>query len=102
MLPNVFPGAGDHPEYNTADASLWFFEPWRAYVEATGDVGALRDVFPVLSDMIEWHERGMRYGIGVDPTDGLLKAGAQGVHSRGWMRRLEIGWLLRAWASRSR
>jgi 4-alpha-glucanotransferase len=25
MLPNVFPGAGDHPEYN-ADASLWFFE----------------------------------------------------------------------------
>jgi len=84
MLPNVFPGAGDHPEYNTADASLWFFEAWRAYVEATGDVGALRDVFPVLSDMIEWHERGTRYGIGIDPTDGLLKAGAQGVQLT-WM-----------------
>ena len=84
MLPNVFPGAGDHPEYNTADASLWFFEAWRAYVEATGDVVALRDVFPVLSDMIEWHERGTRYGIGIDPTDGLLKAGAQGVQLT-WM-----------------
>src|SRR6476646_9771294 len=84
MLPNVFPGAGDHPEYNTADASLWFFEAWRAYVEATGDVGALRGVFPVLSDMIEWHERGTRYGIGIDPTDGLLKAGAQGVQLT-WM-----------------
>ncbi len=35
MLPNVFPGAGERPEYNTADASLWFFEAWRAYVEAT-------------------------------------------------------------------
>ena len=46
MLPNVFPGAGDHADYNTADASLWFFEAWRAYVEATDDIGALRDVSP--------------------------------------------------------
>ncbi len=84
MLPNVFPGAGDHPEYNTADASLWFFEAWRAYVEATGDTEALREVFPVLSDMIEWHQRGTRYGIGVDPADGLLKAGAEGVQLT-WM-----------------
>ena len=41
MLPNVFPGAGATPEYNTADASLWFVEAWRAYVEATGDEAAL-------------------------------------------------------------
>jgi 4-alpha-glucanotransferase len=84
MLPNVFPGAGDHAEYNTADASLWFFEAWRAYVEATGDTAALRDVFPVLTDMIAWHERGTRYGIGVDRADGLLKAGAEGVQLT-WM-----------------
>jgi len=45
MLPNVFPGAGDHPAYNTADASLWFFEAWRAYVDATGDIDSLREVF---------------------------------------------------------
>ena len=38
MLPNVFPGAGETPDYNTADASLWFFEAWRAYVATTGDV----------------------------------------------------------------
>src|SRR5215471_9860663 len=75
MLPNVFPGAGDRAEYNTADASLWFFEAWRAYFDATADLAALRKVFPVLSDMIEWHRKGTRYGIGVDPTDGLLKAG---------------------------
>jgi 4-alpha-glucanotransferase len=84
MLPNVFPGAGDHAEYNTADASLWFFEAWRAYVEATGDTAALRDVFPVLTDMIAWHQRGTRYGIGVDQADGLLKAGAEGVQLT-WM-----------------
>ncbi|MGZ3310008.1 MAG: amylo-alpha-1,6-glucosidase, partial [Xanthobacteraceae bacterium] len=84
MLPNVFPGAGDHPAYNTADASLWFFEAWRAYVDATGDIAALREVFPVLSDMIEWHRKGTRYGIGVDPADGLLKAGIAGVQLT-WM-----------------
>src|SRR5262249_41987166 len=37
MLPNVFPGAGDKPEYNSVDAALWFFEAWRNYVKASGD-----------------------------------------------------------------
>ena len=84
MLPNVFPGAGDHPAYNTADASLWFFEAWRAYVDATGDIDSLREVYPILSDMIGWHQRGTRYGIGVDAADGLLKAGVAGVQVT-WM-----------------
>ena len=84
MLPNVFPGAGDRAEYNTADASLWFFEAWRAYFEATKDVAALRAVFSVLSDMIDWHQKGTRYGIAVDRADGLLKAGVAGVQVT-WM-----------------
>ena len=84
MLPNLFPGAGDRPEYNTADASLWFFEAWRAYVEATGDISALREVFPVLSEIIEWHQKGTRFGIGVDGADGLLRAGTAGVQLT-WM-----------------
>jgi 4-alpha-glucanotransferase len=84
MLPNVFPGPGDRPEYNTADASLWFFEAWRAYFDATADLAALGKAFPILSDMIEWHRKGTRYGIGVDPADGLLKAGVAGVQLT-WM-----------------
>src|SRR5215831_15933392 len=83
MLPNVFPGPGHRPEYNTADASLWFFEAWRAYFDATKDIAALRAAFPVLSDMIEWHRKGTRYGIAVD-ADGLLKAGVAGVQLT-WM-----------------
>jgi 4-alpha-glucanotransferase len=78
MLPNVFPGAGDIPQYNTADASLWFFEAWRAYIDATSDFAALRELFPVLSGMIEWHQKGTRYGIGVDDADSLLRAGVPG------------------------
>jgi predicted glycogen debranching enzyme len=84
MLPNVFPGAGEHADYNTADAALWFFEAWRAYLAATGDEEAVRRVFPVLVDMIDWHVKGTRYGIGVDPQDGLLRAGEAGVQVT-WM-----------------
>jgi len=84
MLPNVYPGADDRAEYNTADASLWFFEAWRAYFDATGDITALRKVFPLLRDMINWHQRGTRYGIRMDPADGLLNAGVPGLQLT-WM-----------------
>ena len=84
MLPNVFPGAGETPDYNTADASLWFFEAWRAYVAKTNDLAALRSAWPVLVEMVSWHQRGTRYGIAVDPADGLLRAGQPGVQLT-WM-----------------
>jgi glycogen debranching enzyme len=84
MLPNVFPGRGDVPEYNTVDAALWFVEAWRAYVAATGDDDALRRAFPVLASIVENHIAGTRYGIGVDPADGLLHAGEPGVQLT-WM-----------------
>jgi 4-alpha-glucanotransferase len=84
MLPNVFPGAGDTPEYNTVDAALWYVEAWRAYVEATGDDAALGRAFPVLASIIDGYTRGTRYGIAVDPADGLMRAGEPGVQLT-WM-----------------
>lgn len=84
MLPNVFPGAGETPAYNTVDAGLWYFEAWRAYVEASADEAALAEVFPVLAEMIDWHVRGTRYRIGLDTSDGLLYAGEGGVQLT-WM-----------------
>lgn len=83
MLPNVFPGAGDKPEYNTVDAALWYVEAWRAYLAANHDEETLRRVFPVLAEIIRWHRDGTRYGIGMD-EDGLLKAGEPGVQLT-WM-----------------
>jgi 4-alpha-glucanotransferase len=83
MLPNVFPEFGA-AEYNTVDATLWYIEAWRAYVAATGDESALRRSWPVLADIIEWHRKGTRYNIGVDPIDGLLHAGEPGVQLT-WM-----------------
>ncbi len=84
MLPNRFPDAGEAPEYNTVDATLWYFEAIRACHAATGDDGLLRDLFPVLEEIVRWHRKGTRYGIAEDPTDGLLRAGEPGVQLT-WM-----------------
>jgi len=84
MLPNRFPDGGEMPEYNTVDATLWYFEAIRAYHAATSDELLVRDLFPVLQEIIESHQRGTRYNIHVDPADGLLCAGEPGVQLT-WM-----------------
>ena len=84
MLPNRFPDAGEAPEYNTVDATLWYFDAVRAYHAATADDTVVKELFPVLEDIIDWHRRGTRYGIGEDPADGLLRSGEPGVQLT-WM-----------------
>lgn len=79
MLPNRFPDAGDEPEYNNVDATLWYFEAIRAYVENTKDYDFVRkNLYEKLIDIIVWHIRGTRFHIKVDETDGLLYAGEKG------------------------
>jgi predicted glycogen debranching enzyme len=78
MLPNRFTDAGESPEYNTVDATLWFFEAVRSYLAWTGDLEFVeREMYPRLIDVIDWHLRGTRYGIKVD-QDGLLRCGEPG------------------------
>ena len=84
MLPNRFPEIGEQPEYNTVDATLWYFEALRLYHATTGDDELLAELFPVLVDIMEWHQRGTRYSIHMDPVDGLLYAGEPGVQLT-WM-----------------
>ena len=84
MLPNRFPDAGEAPEYNTVDATLWYFEAVHALLAHTGDYEFVRaNLYDALKDIIGWHERGTRYNIHVD-EDGLLFAGEQGVQLT-WM-----------------
>jgi len=84
MLPNRFPDGSAEPEYNTADATLWYLEAVRAYLAATGDEALLRELYPALCEIIVWHQRGTRYGIRMDEADGLLYAGEPGVQLT-WM-----------------
>jgi predicted glycogen debranching enzyme len=84
MLPNRFPDAGEAPEYNTVDATLWFFEAVRSFVQYTGDYEFVKtSLYSVLQDIVHWHVKGTRYGIHVD-EDGLLFSGEPGVQLT-WM-----------------
>jgi predicted glycogen debranching enzyme len=84
MLPNRFPDGGEPPEYNTVDATLWYFDAIRRLHARTGDDAMLAELFPVLEEIIAWHRRGTRFGIRLDPRDGLLHAGEAGVQLT-WM-----------------
>jgi predicted glycogen debranching enzyme len=93
MLPNMFPDSGETPEYNSVDAALWFIEAWRAYIDASGDQAALEEVFPVLESIIRSYRDGTRYGIAMDPADGLIRAGKPGVQLT-WMDAKVSDWVV--------
>ncbi len=84
MLPNNFPDRGGAPQYNTIDASMWFFEAARQYFEATQDLALVNKLFPVLSAIVDAHVAGTRYNIKVDPADALLYGGSPEVQLT-WM-----------------
>ncbi len=88
MLPNRFPDGGEEPEYNTADASLWFVVAAHDYLdlvpkptEGTALERHARDQQTLLAAceaILAGHAAGTRYGIRADPDDGLLFAGQPG------------------------
>jgi predicted glycogen debranching enzyme len=84
MIPNRFPDEGDQPDYNTVDATLWFVHATGEYLRATNDLSFIREhLYSQLVEIIDWHERGTRYGIRVT-EDGLLRSGTEGVQLT-WM-----------------
>jgi predicted glycogen debranching enzyme len=93
MLPNRFPDGAAKPEYHAVDATLWYFQAMFAYYQTTQDVTLLRELFPVLQDIIAWHQRGTRFNICVDEADGLLYAGEQG-HRLTWMNAEAHHWVV--------
>jgi predicted glycogen debranching enzyme len=84
LIPNLFPEGKNEGLYHTADASLWFFHALDRYLRASGDVATLHALLPALREIAECHLRGTRFGIGVDPNDGLLRQGAEG-YQLTWM-----------------
>jgi predicted glycogen debranching enzyme len=84
MLPNRFPDGGETPEYNTVDATLWYFVAVREYLRVTRDPALRAELYPVLKEIIAWHRRGTRFGIRMDEADALLHAGEAGVQLT-WM-----------------
>ncbi|HEX2356212.1 MAG TPA: amylo-alpha-1,6-glucosidase [Micromonosporaceae bacterium] len=65
-------------EHNTADATLWFLHAVERHVTATGDTDLAAELIDPLLGVVEAHADGTRYGIAVDPADGLLVQGSAG------------------------
>lgn len=93
MLPNRWPDQGETPEYNTVDATLWYIEAIRAYLAHTGDTDLLAALFAVLESIVDWHQRGTRYNIHMDPADSLIYAGEAGVQLT-WMDAKVDDWVV--------
>jgi predicted glycogen debranching enzyme len=84
LIPNMFPEGHTKGLYHTADATLWFFHALHRYIGQTGDTGTLKQLLPILKKIIHKHIAGTRFGIRVDPADGLLMQGAEG-YQLTWM-----------------
>ncbi len=93
LIPNMFPDKEHSGIYNTADATLWFFHALARYVELTGDRHTLQSLLPQLVEMGQWHLRGTDFGIGMDPEDGLLRAGAPNLQLT-WMDAKVDNWVV--------
>ncbi|HTA47609.1 MAG TPA: amylo-alpha-1,6-glucosidase [Bryobacteraceae bacterium] len=84
LIPNLFPEGQQEGLYHTADATMWFFHALSRYLAASNDRITLRLLLPKLIDIIERHMAGTRFGIHVDPADGLLSQGQEG-YQLTWM-----------------
>lgn len=93
LLPNLFPEGEREALYHTADATFWFFHAIDRYVAASGDRALLAELYPVLRGIVDHHVAGTHYGIGMDPTDGLMRAGAPG-YQLTWMDAKVDGWVV--------
>jgi predicted glycogen debranching enzyme len=77
MLANTA-DAGGVPEFNTVDGTLWYLHALARHAEVTGDLELVAEALPTVSSIVEHHHRGTRFGIRVDPADGLITQGADG------------------------
>jgi predicted glycogen debranching enzyme len=93
LIPNMFPEGTREGLYHTSDATLWYFHALHRYLEDTSDRSTLRQLLPTLKSIVNHHLRGTRFGIGVDPADGLLRQGAEG-YQLTWMDAKVDDWVV--------
>jgi predicted glycogen debranching enzyme len=82
MLPNTTDSG--EPVHNSVDAALWFVHAVGRHVAVTGDTCLGGALLPALLSVVRAYRDGTRYGIRVDPSTGLVLAGAPG-HALTWM-----------------
>ncbi|MET0624460.1 MAG: amylo-alpha-1,6-glucosidase [Pyrinomonadaceae bacterium] len=93
LIPNMFPDGASEGLYHTADATLWFFHALDRYLQTTDDRVTLEVLLPKMYEIVDRHLEGTRFGIKVDPADGLLAQGAEG-YQLTWMDAKCDGWVV--------
>ena len=93
LIPNLFPEGERDGLYHTADASLWFFEAVARYMANGGHRTVFESILPRLEAIVRSHLEGTRFGIAVDPEDGLLRQGAPG-YQLTWMDAKVEDWVV--------
>ena len=93
LLPNLFPEGEQEGLYHTADATMWFFHSLDRYLAYSGDTQLLHALLPAMKDIVAWHRKGTDFGIGMDPTDCLLRQGQQG-YQLTWMDAKAGDWVV--------
>ncbi|MFQ6136272.1 MAG: amylo-alpha-1,6-glucosidase [Candidatus Hydrothermarchaeales archaeon] len=93
IIPNRFPDNGEEPEYNTADASLWFIYAVHKFLEYAGDYDFVKnELWNTLKDIIAQYMRGTEFDIHMD-EDGLISAGTEDIQLT-WMDAKVGGWVV--------
>ncbi|MBX7116185.1 MAG: glycogen debranching enzyme N-terminal domain-containing protein [Myxococcaceae bacterium] len=93
LVPNFFPEGEHEGVYHTADATLWLFHAFDRYLTATQHLQLLTEAWPTLLEIVRKHSEGTRFGIAVDPNDGLLRQGQHG-YALTWMDAKVDDWVV--------
>jgi predicted glycogen debranching enzyme len=89
----MFPDGANEGLYHTADATLWMFHALHRHSVETGDNTIINNALDKLFDIANQHLAGTRFGIHVDPADGLLVQGAAG-YQLTWMDAKVDDWVV--------
>lgn len=88
LIPNMFPGEGKEPLYNTVDASLWFINAVYNYLLYSNSDEAIdfvrNEVYGTIKNIIKAYKEGTKFSIKMDEKDSLINAGS-GLDQVTWM-----------------
>jgi predicted glycogen debranching enzyme len=83
LIPNTFSESDGSPQYNSLDATLWFYHALRKYYQYTKDVTTIERLFPALVESVDSLLHGTIFDVKAD-SDLLLNIGRNDVQLT-WM-----------------
>lgn len=78
LVPNRFVEGNEEPEYNSVDASLWFISACYEFMTLQKSTSNNPLLLEAIDTIIASLIKGTIYNIGLDNSDGLLRAGVSG------------------------